>query len=471
MDTTAYNAIGAVAPIPLHGSGDTGKITYYANHRLDHVPQLEKLDPALVEGIRLAALVFPFKVNSYVLDTLIDWEAGEQDPIFRLVFPHPDMLLPEDLASLRRLRNAGDPTLLTAEIMRIRDSMNPHSSNQLTNIPIFDGRHVPGMQHKYQETTLFFAKQGQTCHSYCTFCFRWPQFVKTGADKFEADDGAQMLDYLRTRPDVSDLLMTGGDPMVMTTRRLTAYLEPLLSREFDHIRNIRIGTKAITYNPQRFVTDKDANELLALIARLADAGKHVAVMAHVNHWRELEPEPVHQAIAALRNAGAVLRTQSPVLRHINDDASVWSRMWKDQVELGMVPYYMFMERDTGAHHYFGTGVARALSIYQDASAAVSGICKTARGPVMSAGPGKIHVLGRLSHGGREHFILSFLQARKKEWLNRPFLADYSETARWLDDLTPSGGDNAFFFTHEYQQMMAAGNQAENPAAHAGGSNA
>lgn len=120
--------------------------------------------------------------------------------------------------------------------------------------------------------------------------------------------------------------------------------------------------------------------------------------------------------------------------------------------MGIIPYYAFMERDTGAHHYFGIGVDRALSIYQEAHAAVSGICRTARGPVMSAGPGKVHVLGRLTHGGSEHFVLSFLQARKKEWLNRPFLAKYSQNARWLDDLQPSGSENEFFFHEDYRKL-------------------
>ncbi|WP_190236204.1 KamA family radical SAM protein [Allorhizobium terrae] len=455
MDTTARNPIAAAPTLPIKSAGDAGKIIYYANHRLDHVPQLERLAPELVAGIRLAALVFPFKVNSYVLEHLIDWDNAENDPMFRLVFPHPDMLLPDDLAILTRLQNSGDDDAIAAEVLRIRNSMNPHSSNQLINIPMFEGQHVEGVQHKYHETALFFAKQGQTCHSYCTFCFRWPQFVQTGAEKFEADEAAQMLSYLRAKPEISDILMTGGDPMVMTTRRLSVYLEPLLAPEFDHIRNIRLGTKALTYHPHRFLHDKDAPALLDLITRLTNAGKHVAIMVHVNHWRELQPEPVQQAIAALRKAGAVLRSQSPILRHINDDAAIWSRMWKDQVAMGIIPYYAFMERDTGAHHYFGIDVDRALSIYQEAHAAVSGICRTARGPVMSAGPGKVHVLGRLTHGGSEHFVLSFLQARKKEWLNRPFLAKYSQNARWLDDLQPSGSENEFFFHEDYRKLTDA----------------
>jgi KamA family protein len=431
------------------------KIVYYANHRITAVPQFGRLDPRLADGIRLAALVFPFKVNSYVLDNLIDWDAAENDPMFRLVFPHPDMLMPDDRDGLARLQREGNQLALDAEVARIRATMNPHSSDQLINVPRFEGSTVEGVQHKYDETALFFAKQGQTCHAYCTFCFRWPQFVQTNVEKFEADDGELLYGYLRAHSEVTDILLTGGDPMVMNTRRLAAYLEPLLAPEFTHIRNIRLGTKALTYWPHRFLAGKDSEDLLTLISRLADAGKHVAVMAHVNHWRELQPEPVHRAAAALRRAGAIIRTQSPVLRHINDSKDIWARMWTDQVAIGMTPYYMFMERDTGANHYFGTGLAKALDIYQGATAAVSGICRTARGPVMSASPGKVHVLGTLEVQGKKHFLLSFLQARQKEWLHRPFLAEYSESASWLNDLKPSEGQNQFFFEEGYRAFMAA----------------
>lgn len=431
------------------------KMVFYANQRIVSVPQLAQIDPKLAHGIRLAALVFPFKVNNYVLDNLIDWEAGEDDPMFRLVFPHPDMLLPEDLSCLDRLHAAGNQADLDKEVARIRARMNPHSSDQLVNVPQFEGHSVEGVQHKYDETALVFPKQGQTCHAYCTFCFRWPQFVKTDVDKFEAGNDGLLYNYLRAHPEISDVLLTGGDPMVMNTRRLTAYLEPLLNSEFAHVRTIRLGTKAISYSPQRFLHGDDAEELLVLISRLADAGKHVAIMAHVNHWRELQPEPVHRAVSALRRAGAVIRTQSPILRHINDKADIWARMWADQVNIGMTPYYMFVERDTGANHYFGTGLARALEVYQAATASVSGICRTARGPVMSASPGKVHLLGTMEVNGEKQFLLSFLQARSKEWLHKPFLAKYSEEASWLNDLSPPDGQSRFFFEESYQRFLAA----------------
>jgi KamA family protein len=439
---------------PSYAEDQSERITYYANHRLSQVPQLKHLPAELLRGIRLAAMVFPFKVNSYVLDNLIDWEAGSDDPMFRLVFPHPEMLLEEDRQKLDRLSRLGDSEAIRVEVDRIRAAMNPHSSDQVVNVPIFDGSSIEGVQHKYDETALFFAKQGQTCHSYCSFCFRWPQFVQSSVHRFQAQDGTQLYRYLRTHPEISDILLTGGDPFVMSSRRLADYLEPLLAPEFAHIKNIRIGTKAISYWPHRFLVGKEANELKSLLLRISEAGKHVAIMAHVNHWRELAPEPVHRAVDALRSVGAIIRTQSPILRHVNDDVSVWRRNWTDQVAMGMVPYYMFVERDTGANHYFRLSLQKALSIYQKASASVSGICRTARGPVMSAGPGKIQVLGRLAIGANEYFVLSFLQARRKEWLNRPFLAKYSESASWISELTPPESEGQFFFEDTYGQFLS-----------------
>jgi KamA family protein len=436
-------------------SSESGeKILYYTNRKLLSIPQLAHLSPELVKGIQLASLVFPFKVNSYVLENLIDWRAGPDDPMFRLTFPHPDMLSAEDLSTLERLQAAGDERALAAAVGRIRTAMNPHSSDQKANLPIFNDSAIEGVQHKYDETALFFPKQGQTCHAYCTFCFRWPQFVMEANERFQADDADPFYAYLREHSEITDILMTGGDPMVMNSRRLAAYLEPLLAPELSHIRNIRIGTKALSYHPARFLQGDDSAELTELITRLSDAGRHVAVMAHVNHWRELEPEPVHEAVYALRKAGATIRTQSPVLRHVNDDPAVWRRNWSDQISMGMIPYYMFVERDTGANHYFGIPLTRALSIFQQAMAGMSGLGRTARGPVMSAGPGKVHVMGRMEIGGQEHFVLSFLQAREKEWLHKPFLADYSETAAWLSDLRPSEGKNAFFFEEAYKKFLS-----------------
>lgn len=420
---------------------------------LHQIPQLQQLSPSIVEGIDLVARVLPFKVNQYVVDELIDWDDPLEDPIFRLAFPQQEMLEPDDAEDLRRIVASGSKLAIDECIVRLRKKMNPHPADQQLNAPFFNGSMLPGIQHKYRETVLFFPKHGQTCHSYCTFCFRWPQFVKGASTKFEASDAGLLHAYLRQKEGVSDLLVTGGDPMVMNARRLREYLEPLLGYDFRHVQNIRIGTKSLTYWPYRFLTDADSNDLLDLFRDLVDGGKHVALMAHVNHWRELSTEAAQEAVHALKRVGVVIRSQAPVLRHINADAEIWRRNWTEQVRMGIVPYYMFVERDTGAQRYFQVPLAEVLRIYVGAISQVSGIARTARGPTMSAGPGKVEVQGTIELGGEKYFILNFIQARRPEWLRRPFLAKYSETAGWLDHLEPPPGQSEFFFSAGYRSFV------------------
>ena len=425
--------------------------------------QLEKpilrsrLDEETRFDIRVVASVLPFRVNHYVIRELIDWTRVPDDPIFRLTFPHRDMLAPEDFERMAELHRRNAPK---AEIARlaaeIRQSLNPHPAGQLEmNLPRkADGERINGIQHKYRETVLFFPKNGQVCHAYCTFCFRWAQFVGDKQLRIAASDARPLLHYLRTHRDLTDLLVTGGDPMVMSTANLAAYLTPLLEPEYEHIRNVRIGTKALTFWPHRFVGDADADELLRLVETLAESGRHVAIMAHLNHWREISTPVAREAIRRLRDAGAEIRSQGPLLKHINDSPDTWARAWREQVGLGIIPYYMFVERDTGARRYFEVPLARAWSIYRGAMQQLSGLARTARGPSMSAGPGKVEVQGVMEIGGERVFVLRFIQGRNADWVQRPFLARYDENATWLDQLQPWGTEE-FFFEREYREMCRA----------------
>jgi L-lysine 2,3-aminomutase len=264
---------------------------------------------------------------------------------------------------------------------------------------------------------------------------------------------------LRRHREITDLLITGGDPMVMKTKHLRAYLEPLLRPEFDHVQSIRIGTKALTFWPYRFVTDPDAEELLVLLEQVADSGKHLAVMAHYNHWRELDTEIASAAVRRLRDAGAEIRSQGPLLAHINDDPDVWARLWNTQVRHGVMPYYMFVERDTGARRYFEVPLVRAWQIYRRAVQQVSGLGRTARGPSMSAGPGKVEIQGVTEVRGERAMVLRFIQGRNPNWVQRPFFARYDEEATWLDDLRPAFGADRFFFEDEYRQNWLLGSGA------------
>lgn len=422
----------------------------YTQRDLDRIPQLALLGEEQRRAMRVVSSVLPFRVNQYVLDELIDWSRVPDDPIFQLTFPQPGMLAPDHHERIAGLVD-GDPGRLAEAVRAIRAELNPHPAGQMElNIPrLPDGERVNGLQHKYRETVLFFPSQGQTCHAYCTFCFRWAQFVGDKTLRIAANEATQLHGYLRQHREVTDLLVTGGDPMVMKTRHLKAYLEPLLRPELDHVQTIRIGTKSLTFWPHRFVTDADGEELLALLEHLVERGKHVAIMAHLNHWREIDTEIAREAIRQLRSTGAQIRSQAPLLAHINDDPEVWARLWRTQVGLGIVPYYMFVERDTGAHHWFRVPLVRAWEIYREALRGVSGLARTVRGPSMSTGPGKVEVQGVCEIQGERVFALRFLQGRNPDWVNRPFFARFDPRATWLEDLRPAFGEQRFFFEDEY----------------------
>jgi KamA family protein len=399
--------------------------------------------------LRAVASVLPFRTNSYVVDELIDWSAAPDDPIFRLTFPQPDMLAAPDLATMVDLLRR-DAT--RAEIQRaaheIRMRLNPHPNGQRDlNTPAHDDGPLAGVQHKYAETILVFPSQGQTCHAYCTYCFRWPQFVGEESLRIANHDIDAVTGYLRAHPEVTNVLITGGDALIMSAAVLGRYVEELLT--IDSIEAIRFGSKALSFWPYRFVSDPDADDLLRLFERIVSTGRHAALMAHFSHPRELVPEVARTAIRRVRDTGAVIRCQAPLIRGINDRPELWAELWRDMTRLGAIPYYLFVERDTGPHDYFSVPLARGYEIFRDAYAQVSGLARTVRGPVMSTTAGKVCVDGIAEINGEQVFVLRFLQARDPSLVGRPFFAAYDPTATWLTDLKPAFGAGQFLPGLEY----------------------
>jgi KamA family protein len=358
--------------------------------------------------------------------------------MFQMVFPQPGMLADDDVRRLGTAVRGGSRDELRAVVRDIRSRLNPHpSGQQQLNVPTLDGADLPGMQHKYRETVLYFPGHGQTCHAYCTYCFRWAQFVGDADLRFAAPDPSGLIAYLGEHPEVSDVLVTGGDPLVMSTERLRSHLEPILAVE--SVRTIRLGTKSVAYWPYRFTADRDADDLLRCFEQMVATGRTVAVMAHFSHPRELESEMAQHAVARIRAAGAVVYCQAPLIAHVNDRPDTWARLWRAELAVGAVPYYMFVERDTGPHDYFKVPLVRAAEIFQAAYRDLPGLARTVRGPVMSAKPGKVVVDGVTDTPQGRSIELRFLQARDPALVGKPFRARYSADAAWLDelDLDPS----------------------------------
>ncbi|MCY4036209.1 MAG: lysine 2,3-aminomutase [bacterium] len=435
------------------GTGEPYAFRTFQLRNLEDTPGFDRLSEHQKMVTRVVGSVLPFKTNNYVCEQLIDWDRVPDDPMFQLTFPQEGMLDPEHFNRIADLIGAEAPQPeIKSAAREIQLSLNPHPAGQVEmNAGYLEEEVVQGVQHKYRETVLFFPTQGQTCHAYCTYCFRWPQFVQLDDLKFASKEIDRLVSYLKLNPTISDVLFTGGDPMIMRTELIRRYVEPLMDDSLE-ISTIRFGTKAPAYWPYKFTEGEEADDLLRLFEEIVASGRHLAIMAHYSHPVELSTDVARQAMRRIIETGAVVRCQAPLIRHVNDSARVWADMITTEVQLGAVPYYMFVERDTGAKRYFEVPLVEAYQIYSDAYRQVSGLARTWRGPSMSATPGKVLVDGIAEIGGEKVIGLKFVQGRDPDWVNRLFFAAYDEKASWLDELRPAFGEEKFFYAEELDNM-------------------
>jgi L-lysine 2,3-aminomutase len=274
---------------------DSPSLKSYTLSNFRTLPQIQNLSEETQFEMEVVGNVLPFKANNYVVEQLIDWNNITNDPIFVLTFPQKGMLKPEHYKKMETaLKNNLDKKEITAIANEIRLQLNPHPAGQMElNVPTLkDGTKLYGMQHKYKETCLFFPSQSQTCHAYCSFCFRWPQFVGMDEMKFAMQEGEQLVQYVREHPEISDVLFTGGDPMIMKAKIFSKYIDTLIDAKLPNLKTIRIGTKALAYWPYKFLTDSDSQEMLDIFKKITDNGLHLAFMAHFNHLNELSTDAV-----------------------------------------------------------------------------------------------------------------------------------------------------------------------------------
>ena len=124
--------------------------------------------------------------------------------------------------------------------------------------------------------------------------------------------------------------------------------------------------------------------------------------------------------------------------------------------MGCIPYYFFVERNTGAKEYFEIPLVRAFQIFSEAFKQVSGVARTVRGPSMSALPGKVAIEGISEVNGQKVFVLNMLQGRNPDWCKKPFFAKYNPWATWLSDLHPAFGEEKFFYQDELNELLRCG---------------
>jgi lysine 2,3-aminomutase len=307
-----------------------------------------------------------------------------------------------------QLKHIVEPSLLELEISGTLDTSGERNHTKMK-----------GLQHKYPQTVLLLVTD--QCFSYCRFCFR-KRLVGQQSEETVRDYG-ELSEYIKEHSEITDVLLSGGDPFVLGTEQLQTIIDHLLP--IAHLTSIRFGTRAMIYYPPRF-HDK---VLADLFRRIKMAGKTPVIVTHVDHIGEVSEE-TELAINKLRRLGVQFFNQTVLLRNVNDDPDILTATFARLHSLGVRPYYLFQTRPVRGASHFQVPLRRGVEIVHDVDKRLSGIQKTYR-YVMAHYTGKIEIL---DIGEDNRLYMRYHQSRDPRKIGMVFSRPYREDAYWLDDL-------------------------------------
>jgi lysine 2,3-aminomutase len=352
--------------------------------KLDQIPQLTKTEKRRLQPVSER---FVFRTNDYY-QSLIDWD-DPGDPIRRLVIP-----MESELDGWGEL-DASNEGLYTK---------------------------VPGLEHKYRDTALLLVND--VCGAYCRFCFRKRLFMDDNDEVVR--DVTQGLAYIRRHPEISNVLLTGGDPLIMSASKLEPILRQL--REIPHVKIIRIGTKMPAFNPQRIVGDED---LLKVIETHSSSEGRIYIMAHFNHPRELTAV-ARESLALLQKHGAITVNQTPLIAGVNDNTETLLELFNELSFMGVPPYYVFQCRPTEGNKEYSAPLEAGYRMFLKAQSQCSGLAKRARF-CMSHLTGKIEVAAL----AKDIIVFKYHQAADPKNFGRVMIFERNPEAHWFDDYPES----------------------------------
>ncbi len=356
-----------------------------------YITSVDKIAALTAEEKKVGAKVsekFVFRTNEYY-QSLINWD-DPNDPIRKLVIPDSNEL---------------------NEWGRLDASFEEHYTK------------VPGLEHKYSDTALLLCND--VCGAYCRFCFRKRLFMDDNDEVVRDVSGG--IEYIRAHPEISNVLLTGGDPLIMSTSKL----EPIIAqlREIPHVKIIRLGSKMPAFNPYRITED---SKLHAMFDRYStpDTGR-IYVMCHFNHPVELT-QVAKEGLQCLQDHSVITINQTPMIRGINDNPQVLGELLNELSFLGVPPYYVFQCRPTEGNESYSVPIEEAYRIFSAAIERVSGLAKRARFS-MSHATGKIEIVGLTD----DHAVFKYHRAADPRNTGRLMLFRRNPDAYWFDDYIES----------------------------------
>jgi KamA family protein len=331
----------------------------------------------------------PMRITKYYM-SLIDWD-DPNDPIKKMAVPSLDEL---DLSG----------------------SYDTSGEKENTKLP--------GLQHKYSQTALILSTS--KCAMYCRHCFRKRLVGLESGEILKRFQYA--VKYIKKHPEINNVLVSGGDPFILSTNLIYKLVHNLLA--IEHLKFVRFGTRIPVTFPQRIYEDQ---KLLDLISHYSTSERRILVVTQFNHPKEITPES-KKAVSELIRSGAILNNQAILLREVNDNPKVLAKLQDDLVSIGVNPYYLFQCRPVRrVKRNFAVPLYRGYRIVEDAKARLSGPSKRFK-YIMSHRTGKIEVVGIM---GNEIYFKQH-QSKNPKKIGTFFKRELNHTATWLDELEPIG---------------------------------
>ena len=340
----------------------------------------------------------------------------EQEINVRKVVQRHPMMITRYYASLIDWTNPSDPLMKIAlpDIGEKDLSGSYDTSGEILNTKL------QGLQHKYRETALILATN--KCPLYCRYCFR-KRLVGLPTEEVlqRFDDAAR---YIEQHREIKNVLISGGDPLMLRTATLKKLLDRLL--QIPHLVFVRIGTRSPVTFPDRILKDSG---LVELIRQHSSKWKRLYVVTQYNHPTELTEQSI-AAVNQIMGAGAVVINQTVLLRGVNDDPDTLVDLLRTLTKIGVSPYYVFQCRPVKrVKKRFQVPLEEGYRIIEKARSMLEGPSKMFR-YVMSHRNGKIEILG--IKDGEVYF--KYHQARDPRNAGRFFRRKLARGACWLDDL-------------------------------------
>jgi KamA family protein len=354
------------------------------------------------------------------LKEYISLSATEEDALRAIVEVHP-MNIPRYYLGLVDDSDAEDPIrklcIPAAEELIVVGAMG-----ETTKDPYGDDKHDKGngILHKYGYTALVVATE--YCAMYCRHCFR-KRMVGLPNDQ-TVKNFQEAAKYIAAHPEISNVVVSGGDPFLLPTEVIKAMLSAL--KGIPHLNYVRVGSRAPVVYPVRFFDD----ELIDFLAEF-NREKALFVPTHFNHPNEITPVAA-QAILRLREAGITVNNQAVFLRGVNDDVDTLAGLMNGLLRIGVNPYYLYQCMPVArVRHHFQVPLKEGVDIVDQARRRLDGYAKRFKF-IIGHDIGKLEICGRID----DKLILKQIHARQEhpEEASRMLVRQLTDTGGWLDDL-------------------------------------